>query len=192
MNTSKSTKIAIIRCRGRSFDTRTSAFDKIFCIKSLLFNKAYYIQKGYNCQISPHFVAFSRALAAVFKGIVLNLKEAFFGRTHWFATTEPELISVCYGRGGYYPPVIRGTGLTIPQSASLPASFTQGSLTPFTSGASPRPTLNYGGCGYYPTLNFALCILNYEFVFRFWRNPFSLIGKGFSGKFRFGILSVLR
>ncbi len=37
-------------------------------------------------------------------------REGFFGRTHRFAPTETELISVRYGRGGYYPPVIRGTG----------------------------------------------------------------------------------
>ncbi|MBQ5322483.1 MAG: hypothetical protein J6J07_03470 [Oscillospiraceae bacterium] len=53
------------------------------------------------------------------------------------------------------------------------------------AGVNPRPTLNYGGCGYYPTRNFALCILNYEFVFRLWQNPSSLIGEGYFEKIPF-------
>ena len=138
--------------------------------------------------------------------------EAFFGQTHRFVPTDSELISACYGRGGYCLPDLGLTGfaphpspsvtpspkgrlfylqgrilydrfqqnrVTVPHPTSSGAPFRQGSLTPFTARASPRPTLNYGCCGYYPTLNFALCILNYEFIFRLRRNPALLVGEAF-------------
>ena len=154
----------------------------------------------------------SASLPAPFTQGSLPSGDTFFGRTRRFAPTEPKLISVRYGKGGYCLPDLGLTGfaphpskppvllpspkgrlfylqgrilyaqfqqnrVTIPHPTSSGAPFRQGSLTPFTVGASPRPTLNYGGCGYYPTLNFALCILNYEFVFRFWRNPAPLVGE---------------
>ena len=71
-------------------------------------------------------------------------REGYFGRTHRFAPTELKLISVRYGRGGYYPPVIRETELTIPQSASLPAPFAQGSLPSGNTFFGTVKTVPYG------------------------------------------------
>ena len=48
--------------------------------------------------------------------------EAFFGQTHRFVPTDSELISACYGRGGYCLPDLGLTGFAPHPSPSVTPS----------------------------------------------------------------------
>ena len=78
----------------------------------------------------------------------LLIGEAFFGRTHRFAPTELKLISVRWGRGGYYPTDFNGT------------EFAPHPSKPSVLPPSPQGKAKWNS-GFRP-FNFALCFLNYK------------------------------